>query len=78
MSTAPRPLVLAMTGASGAPYAMRLLQVLASSGREVHLVISPAAAQVLKDELDIVVDEESLADVATVGDLLSAVAAAVP
>ena len=31
-----------------------------------------------EDELDIVVDEESLADVATVGDLLSAVAAAVP
>ncbi len=50
------PLVLAMTGASGAPYAVRLLQVLARAGREVHLVFSPAAAQVLEEELDIVVD----------------------
>src|SRR5207247_5046874 len=37
-----RPLVLAMTGASGAPYAVRLLQVLSRSGREVHLVMSRA------------------------------------
>ena len=53
-----RPLVLGMTGASGAPYAIRLLQVLAQAGRQVHLVISPAAAQVLRDEMDIVVDPD--------------------
>ena len=53
-----RPLVLAMTGASGAPYALRLLQVLAGSGREVHLVMSSAAAQVLRDEMGIVVDPD--------------------
>ncbi len=45
-------LVLAMTGASGAPYGVRLLQVLLNSGRRVHLVISPAAVQVLRQELD--------------------------
>src|SRR5262249_32171584 len=45
-------LVLAMTGASGAPYGVRLLEVLLDAGQPVHLVISPAAAQVLKQELD--------------------------
>jgi 4-hydroxy-3-polyprenylbenzoate decarboxylase len=54
-----RPLVLAMTGASGAPYAVRLLQVLSQSGREVHLVMSRAAAQVLREEVDIDVDPDN-------------------
>lgn len=49
-------LVFAMTGASGAPYAVRLLQVLARSGRKVHLTISPSAVQVLRDELGLGVD----------------------
>jgi flavin prenyltransferase len=46
------PLVLAMTGASGAVYAVRLVEVLLSAGREVHLSISPSGAAVLKQELD--------------------------
>ena len=45
-------LVLAMTGASGAPYGVRLLEALLSTGRTVHLVVSPAAAQVIRQELD--------------------------
>jgi flavin prenyltransferase len=45
-------LVLAMTGASGAPYGVRLLDVLLRAGRTVHLTISPAAADVIKLELD--------------------------
>jgi 4-hydroxy-3-polyprenylbenzoate decarboxylase len=45
-------LVLAMTGASGSWYAVRLLDVLLGAGRRVHLVISPAALQVLEQELD--------------------------
>lgn len=49
-------LVVAMTGASGAPYAVRLLHVLARSGRRVHLTISPSAVQVLRDELGLEVD----------------------
>lgn len=51
-------LVLAMTGASGAPYGLRLLQVLLQAGRTVHLTISPAATQVLQHELDRRVDLE--------------------
>jgi len=49
------PLVLAMTGASGAPYAVRLLQVLCRAGRTVHLTISESASQVLREELGIVI-----------------------
>lgn len=45
------PLVLAMTGASGAPIAVRLLQVLARSGRTVHLTLSRSAVEVIRAEL---------------------------
>jgi 4-hydroxy-3-polyprenylbenzoate decarboxylase len=45
-------LVLAMTGASGAPYGVRLLEVLLAAGRSVHLTMSPAAVQVLEQEMD--------------------------
>jgi len=45
-------LVLAMTGASGAPYGVRLLEVLLRAGRTVHLTISPAAVEVMERELD--------------------------
>ncbi len=49
-------LVLAMTGASGAPYGVRLLEVLLRAGRTVHLVLSPAALQVIEQELDRKID----------------------
>lgn len=54
----PDDLVVAMTGASGAPYAVRLLQVLGRLGRTVHLSVSPSAAQVLREEmgLNVVID----------------------
>ncbi len=45
-------LVLALTGASGAPYGVRLLEVLLQAGRTVHLTVSSAAVQVLVQELD--------------------------
>ncbi len=44
-------LVLAMTGASGSPYGVRLLEVLVRAGRTVHLTISPSAAAVLEYEM---------------------------
>jgi 4-hydroxy-3-polyprenylbenzoate decarboxylase len=47
-------LVLAMTGASGAPYAVALLRALCRAGRTVHLTISPSGAQVLEEEMGIV------------------------
>ena len=50
------PLVLAITGASGAIYAVRLLQVLCNADREIHLTISPSGAAVIKQELGLTVD----------------------
>src|SRR4051794_41811930 len=62
-------LVLAMTGASGAPYGLRLLDVLLRAGRTVHLTLSPAAVEVLHQETDRRVRLEAF----EVGDLLGAV-----
>jgi 4-hydroxy-3-polyprenylbenzoate decarboxylase len=50
------PLVLALTGASGAVYAVRLLQQLLVAQQEVHLVISPSAMAVLQQELQLKID----------------------
>ena len=53
MSASPRlPLVLGVTGASGAPYARRLLEVLLEADCEVHLAISPSGQAVFGQELD--------------------------
>src|SRR5262249_42170832 len=54
----PRPIVVAITGASGAAYAQRLLEVLLAAGREVLLSISPAGVAGLKQELRLTVDLE--------------------
>jgi len=50
------PYVLAITGASGAAYAVRLLEVLLASGKHIHLTISPSAAAVFKVELGLSLD----------------------
>ena len=50
------PIVLAITGASGAAYGVRLLRVLLSAGREVHMTISPAAVRVAELELGLSID----------------------
>ena len=50
------PLVVAITGASGACYAIRLLEVLLRNQVPVHLTISPSATQVLHEELDLQVN----------------------
>jgi 4-hydroxy-3-polyprenylbenzoate decarboxylase len=44
-------LVLAVTGASGSAYAVRLLDVLLRAGRTVHLTVSPAAGEVFAQEV---------------------------
>ena len=51
-----RNIVVAITGASGVTYAIRLLDVLAAAGCDVYLSISAAAESVLKHELDLTVD----------------------
>jgi 4-hydroxy-3-polyprenylbenzoate decarboxylase len=63
-------LVLALSGASGAPYGVRLLEVLVRAGRTVHLVMSPAAAEVLAQEMD----RRVRLDQFNLGDLLGAAA----
>lgn len=55
------PIVVAITGASGAIYAVRLLEVLVSSGQSVHLVISPSATLVLARELELKVNLDHFA-----------------
>lgn len=55
-SPRPRRIVLAITGASGAPYAVRLLQVLARRELEIHLAISPSGAAVIRQELGLSID----------------------
>jgi 4-hydroxy-3-polyprenylbenzoate decarboxylase len=63
--SAPGRLIVAITGASGAVYGVRLLQVLrAAAGVETHLLLTPAGALNLKQELDLARrDVEALADV---------------
>jgi flavin prenyltransferase len=51
-----RNFVVAITGASGVTYAVRLLEVLSAAGCDIHLVISPAAQAVFKQELDLTVE----------------------
>ena len=53
-----RPFVLGITGASGAVYATRLLEVLVRLGHRVHLTISRSGRTLLQQELglDIALD----------------------
>lgn len=50
----PRTVTLALTGASGMPYGLRLLEGLLAAGTTVGLVCSPAARIVAKQECDLV------------------------
>jgi len=52
-NTPQRPIVLAITGASGAAYAVRLLQQLLLANQSIHLIISPSGAAVISQELGI-------------------------
>ena len=59
MTTRPG-IVLAITGASGAIYAVRLLETLLAAGRDVYLTISPSGAAVIEQELGLRLDLENL------------------
>ena len=52
MSDAP-PIVVGITGASGAPYAVRLLQQLAAAHRPVSLIVSKFGMRLLETEVGI-------------------------
>jgi 4-hydroxy-3-polyprenylbenzoate decarboxylase len=66
------PICVGITGASGAVYAVRLLEVLCASGREVHLSISPAGRDIIRQELGREIDLDDFQPVS----LLSASCAA--
>jgi 4-hydroxy-3-polyprenylbenzoate decarboxylase len=57
------PLIVGISGASGATYGVRLLQVLKQAKISAHLVISKSATLTLKEEVDISIDDvRALAD----------------
>lgn len=57
------PIIVGITGASGAIYAVRLLETLRAAGRDVHLSISPSGRDVLRHELNLDVDVDNFDDV---------------
>jgi len=58
-----RPLIVGVSGASGAPYARRLLQVLGRTEIPLHVVVTGPAREVIADELGITrFSLEALAD----------------
>jgi len=61
MSDGRLPLVVAITGASGAPYAVRLLQALVASGTPTWLIVSDHGFRLLSTEAGIA-DLEALRD----------------
>ena len=64
-AAAPRRLIIAISGASGAIYGVRALQMLrALGGIETHLILTPSGARTLVEETDhSVADVRALADV---------------
>jgi 4-hydroxy-3-polyprenylbenzoate decarboxylase len=53
----PRRLIVAITGATGAVYGVRLLELLRDAGIETHLVISPWGRRTLLHETTFTVDQ---------------------
>ena len=58
MSNRVRRVCVGITGASGAVYSVRLIEVLLATGHDVHLSISPSGAHVIREEMDLSVDLE--------------------
>jgi len=56
MASKPKNICIGVTGASGAVYSLRLIEVLLATGYDVHLSISPSGAQVIHEEMDLRVD----------------------
>ncbi len=69
------PLIVGISGASGAIYGVRMLEVLRKIGVPSHVVISKSAAITLKEEVGISVDDvRQLADVTyPIGDIGAAI-----
>ncbi len=59
LEAATKNIVLAMTGASGALYSVRLLEVLLAAGCDVHVVLSGACQRVFEEELGLSPDPKA-------------------
>jgi len=72
----PRRLIVALTGATGAVYAVRTLETLRDAGVETHLVVSKWGAATLAHETDVTLDQlNGLATVVhPIGDLTAPIA----
>jgi flavin prenyltransferase len=55
-----RPFVLAITGASGAIYGLRLLQYLLETQQPVELMVSRAALQVMREENNLIINDKQI------------------
>jgi flavin prenyltransferase len=64
-SARPRRIVVGISGASGAIYGVRLLQLLRAAGVETHVVVSRSAQVTLAQEMGL-----NLSDVRALGDVL--------
>lgn len=66
------PISLAITGASGAPYALRLLELLLQAGRPVYLMLSEAGRLVVKEEVGLELPQAPAALAQTLGERFGA------
>lgn len=75
MTTAPRRMIVGVSGATGVVYAIRLLEVLRELGIESHLVISKPGEMTLAYETDLAArDLRAMADVSyAIGDVGAAI-----
>ncbi len=71
IQTPARQLIVAITGASGAAYGLRLIERLAQAGITQHLLISDAARVVLKQEVDIMLPDDAGATAAFLAQYLN-------
>lgn len=72
----PRRMIVAISGASGAIYGIRLLEILRKTGIETHLIVSTAARTTIAMETDrTLADVQALADVVHSNDDLGAICA---
>jgi len=53
----PQTVTLALTGASGMPYGIRLLEMLVAEGKQVYLLYSQVAQIVAQQEMNLALDE---------------------
>ena len=67
-----KPIALAITGASGAPYALRLLELLIGAGRPVYLMISDAGRIVMKEETGLELPPDPAATATLLGERFGA------